>query len=72
MKRCLYELILSKNICIITLSEIQLQVSPYVCRKDKALNLDSVKLDRSQVLILLATENGLVRAALVAGFMSSS
>ena len=30
-----------------------------VCRKDKALNLDCVMVDRSQVLILLATENDL-------------
>ena len=43
-----------------------------VCRKDKALNLDCVMVDRSQVLILLATENDLSGVALVAGFISSS
>ena len=43
-----------------------------VCRKDKALNLDGVMLDRNHVLILLATENDLSVVALVAGFMGSS
>ena len=46
--------------------------SLYVCRKDKALNLDGIMLDRSLVLILLATENDLSGVALVAGFMGSS
>ena len=46
--------------------------SLYVCRKDKALNLDGVMLDRSLVLIFLATENDLSGVALVAGFMGSS
>ena len=43
-----------------------------VCRKDKALNLGGVMLDRSLVLILLAIENDLSGVALVAGFMGSS